>query len=97
MSGKAVGEINSEVEIEDAEEFSGEEGPDIEAVALICWNCRKEGHRYHDCAAKRKVFCFGCGAPNTYKPSCEKCLKNGRANALDRPPQRVQMGSSKDK
>ncbi|KAH8245713.1 hypothetical protein KR026_012240 [Drosophila bipectinata] len=96
-AGKAVAELNEGMEMEDASEFSDDEDPDIEAVALICWNCRKEGHRYHDCAGRRKVFCFGCGAPNTYKPSCANCLKNGRVNAQDRPTQRVQVGQSKDK
>ncbi|XP_032309157.1 uncharacterized protein LOC116655405 [Drosophila ananassae] len=94
---RSVAEVGSDLEWEEAQEFSGDEAGEVEAVALICWNCRKEGHRYHDCAGKRKVFCFGCGAPNVYKPSCPKCLKNGRANAPDRPTQRVPSGVNKDK
>lgn len=46
---------------------------DIEAIALVCWNCRKAGHRYQDCQSERKVFCYGCGMANTYKPSCSRC------------------------
>ncbi|KAH8403423.1 hypothetical protein KR215_004012, partial [Drosophila sulfurigaster] len=51
---------------------------DIEALSLVCWNCRKEGHRYQDCVSDRRVFCYGCGAANTYKPSCGKCSKNSK-------------------
>jgi len=41
---------------------------------LECWNCKKIGHRYQDCIEKdRKIFCYGCGMPNTYKPNCPKC------------------------
>ncbi|KAH8308605.1 hypothetical protein KR018_009276, partial [Drosophila ironensis] len=78
---RQVAEILEEEPMEDASEFSDvEKGEEIEALALVCWNCRKEGHRYHDCEAKRKVFCYGCGHPNTYKPSCLKCQKNGKAS-----------------
>lgn len=63
----------------ESEFFVNEEGT-VEAVSLICWNCRKEGHRYQDCTAPRKVFCYGCGARNTYKPSCQRCLKNIQQN-----------------
>ncbi|KAH8350808.1 hypothetical protein KR084_007984, partial [Drosophila pseudotakahashii] len=38
-------------EMKDAEEFS--EG---EVNSEVCWNCRKEGHRYKQCRMKRKVF-----------------------------------------
>ncbi|KAH8340311.1 hypothetical protein KR074_000319, partial [Drosophila pseudoananassae] len=53
-SGKAVAELGSDLEWEETQEFTDEEADEVEAVALICWNCRKEGHRYHDCAGKRK-------------------------------------------
>lgn len=46
-----------------------------EIKELICWNCSEPGHKYDECMAERKVFCYGCGAPNTYKPSCTKCNK----------------------
>lgn len=38
-----------------------------------CWNCNKEGHRYFDCLEERTVFCYGCGAPNVYRPKCSTC------------------------
>ncbi|KAH8338661.1 hypothetical protein KR074_012449, partial [Drosophila pseudoananassae] len=60
-AGKAVAELNEGMEMEDAGEFSDEGDPYIEAVALICWNCRKEGHRYKE-ADKRpfaEVYLLG--------------------------------------
>ncbi|XP_052857197.1 uncharacterized protein LOC128265316 [Drosophila gunungcola] len=73
---KNVAELVEEAQSDDATEFSDVEvDGEIGAMALICWNCRQEGHRYHDCEGKRKIFCFGCGRPNTYKPSCVKCQK----------------------
>jgi len=45
---------------------------------LRCWNCQEHGHRYQDCLNERTVFCYGCGAPKTYKPQCEKCSGNGQ-------------------
>ncbi|KAH8338652.1 hypothetical protein KR059_009040, partial [Drosophila kikkawai] len=62
-------QLHSEPECED----------DVEAFSLLCWNCRKEGHRYQDCVSERRVFCYGCGGANTYKPSCSKCSKNSKA------------------
>lgn len=40
---------------------------------LKCWNCEELGHRYHDCLKSRRIFCYGCGAIDTYKPNCSKC------------------------
>ncbi|KAL7725295.1 hypothetical protein ACLKA6_001135 [Drosophila palustris] len=55
---------------------------DLAALALSCWNCGTNGHRYQDCEAERRVFCYGCGKADTYKPSCRKCSsKNGQARA----------------
>lgn len=39
----------------------------------ICWNCDEIGHSYMDCTAPRIVFCFGCGAKNTYRRNCARC------------------------
>lgn len=46
---------------------------DVAAIDVECWNCQGKGHRYHDCSAERRVFCYGCGKPDTYRPSCNKC------------------------
>lgn len=58
--------------------------PNVSAINSACWNCRVSGHRYQDCVADRTIFCYGCGAPETYKPHCEKCNsqpKNFQASA----------------
>lgn len=58
------------------------EEDEIAAISLICWNCRKGGHLYQDCIEPRSIFCFGCGAPNVYKPNCVTCSsKNGQSSA----------------
>lgn len=28
----------------------------------VCWNCDEIGHTFMDCAARRIIFCYGCGA-----------------------------------
>lgn len=38
-----------------------------------CWNCGESGHTYFDCVKPRRVFCYGCGALNVYRPNCAKC------------------------
>lgn len=38
-----------------------------------CWNCDGIGHFWEDCEDVRNIFCYGCGAKNTYKPQCPKC------------------------
>lgn len=38
-----------------------------------CWNCHSEFHTYATCTAPRNTFCYGCGKPGVYKPSCSKC------------------------
>lgn len=77
---KRVSEIGQDIIEEDTEiEIFPNE---VSAISLICWNCRKHGHRYHDCLSERTIFCYGCGAPDTFKPNCTKCnSKNGRLSA----------------
>lgn len=52
---------------------------------LKCWNCDKVGHSFVDCMKQRRIFCYGCGLINNYKPSCPKCSKkiqeNGKSDA----------------
>lgn len=46
-----------------------------------CWNCDQRGYYYQDCLEERTVFCYGCGAKNTYRPQCHKCTaKNASKN-----------------
>lgn len=41
---------------------------------MVCWNCDDIGHSFGDCTSPdRKVFCYGCGTKNAYKPSCIQC------------------------
>lgn len=41
---------------------------------LTCWNCNQKNHRYSECHAERKIFCFACGYPGVYKDKCPRCL-----------------------
>lgn len=46
----------------------------IKALKKIkCWICDETFHRYHDLRQSRRIFCYGCGSLEVYKPSCEKC------------------------
>lgn len=68
--------IVSEVEFENDD--ITENASMVDAVAqpttsAICWNCDQPGHLWEDCMMDRSVFCYGCGAKKTYKPSCPKC------------------------
>lgn len=68
----------------------------------ICWNCDDIGHAFMDCTATRNVFCYGCGAKNTYRSQCPKCSLmalqgNGRRNGRPGGPTRAgpaQVGPS---
>lgn len=62
----------SELECETAQQIS-EEVSAIQRKQLICWNCDKPGHRFDDCLEIRSIFCYGCGAKNTFKPKCPSC------------------------
>ncbi|KAH8320323.1 hypothetical protein KR067_013070, partial [Drosophila pandora] len=50
-----VSELLGNTREEDEPEFFEELDGAVEAISLVCWNCRKEGHRYQDCTASRKV------------------------------------------
>lgn len=47
---------------------------------IKCWNCEKDGHTYFDCMEHRRIFCYGCGAKDIYKPNCTKCAKKTSGN-----------------
>lgn len=49
---------------------------------VLCWNCKGEGHRYYDCLEERTVFCYGCGAPDIYRPKCPDC-SSGNSKASE--------------
>lgn len=74
----------------DNENLELQPNEELSAIALICWNCRQTGHRYQDCLQERRVFCYGCGAINMYKPKCPDCnspknLKSGVLKSTLRP------------
>lgn len=49
-----------------------------------CWNCGESDHHWEDCLQERKVFCYGCGAKDIYKPNCPNCMskKQGTSKNL---------------
>jgi len=82
---KQVSELVQGYLSDEASEFSDpDQVIEVDAIGLVCWNCRQEGHRYHDCKERRKIFCYGCGIPNTYKHTCPKCQKNAELNSRPR-------------
>lgn len=61
-----------------AEEVILEDAVPVSEICAVrdnikCWNCDKTGHSYYDCLDVRRIFCYGCGAKDTYRPSCPKC------------------------
>lgn len=60
-------------EVSRQEETDDELNVDNEVCAvqsnLKCWNCDKLGHSYIDCMEQRKIFCYGCGAKDIYRPT----------------------------
>lgn len=62
---------------QDSEESTTKEVLAVQYKPLKCWNCDKIGHRFEDCFEARSIFCFGCGAKNTYKPKCKTCNPSG--------------------
>lgn len=48
---------------------------------LTCWNCNDQGHSYKECVKDKRIFCYGCGMKETYKPNCPNCRVQGNAKA----------------
>ena len=69
---EALSDVDSNSELDPAVEVAAlrQAGPKVK-----CWNCDELGHFWEDCLADRRVFCYGCGAPNVYKPQCQTCLR----------------------
>lgn len=49
---------------------------------IKCWNCDKLGHTYFDCMEVRRVFCYGCGVKDVYKPTFPNCSRKTQGNGL---------------
>ncbi|KAL7725749.1 hypothetical protein ACLKA6_000640 [Drosophila palustris] len=58
---EALSDAESNSELDTAGEVAAlrQAGPKVK-----CWNCDELGHFWEDCLADRRVFCYGCGAPN---------------------------------
>lgn len=59
-------------EIEECSDFAVE-AVQKQEIVTNCWNCDEIGHHWEDCLQSRRIFCYGCGAKETYKPNCIKC------------------------
>ena len=72
----------NELEYEELEDVPKEDISEIDRASdVVCWNCRKKGHRFTDCLDERSIFCVGCGAENIYKPNCINCQNQGNGRA----------------
>lgn len=76
-------------------DFSNESSVDAVSKKEIiprCWNCDQLGHYFEDCLQERTIFCYGCGAKNTYKPQCVKCQnrKASKNSNVPVPPKELQ-------
>lgn len=86
----------SEIEVETG--FIGNDiSPEMEVNAMDtsnfvakCWNCDQAGHHWQDCLEDRSIFCYGCGAKDTYKPKCPKCSARRSKNFTSHVPEREQ-------
>lgn len=72
ISRKQISEV--EVEVEARVDADNEvDALNTMDAKLQCWNCDTIGHRYRECLAPRRVFCYGCGARDRYKLKCTNC------------------------
>lgn len=44
---------------------------------VVCWNCKRPGHRFSHCPEPRDRFCYRCGKPGVVVSTCPKCSGNG--------------------
>lgn len=73
-----IAEVTNLDEESDSDKAVSEE---VCAIGLLrCWNCDKIGHAYFDCMGPRRIFCYGCGQLDTYKPACPRCTKKNQGN-----------------
>lgn len=47
----------------------------------VCYNCKKQGHHYAECADDRRKFCRICGFPGVLTKTCPICAKNEESSA----------------
>ncbi|EDX03612.1 GD23229 [Drosophila simulans] len=72
--------VNAILQEDDSEDQSEEEQDVEDEICVVrtpekikCWNCDESGHGYQNCLKTRRIFCYGCGTPEVYKPNCAKC------------------------
>lgn len=75
--------LDDKVDKDDVEDNDIEVNAIERSSSLKCWNCDELGHSYHDCLKDKRVFCYGCGAVDTYKPTCPKCSKKSENSSQD--------------
>jgi hypothetical protein len=80
----AIAEVDAEQdEIQMEEDSVGIQVAEVQSprasTSARCWNCQSDGHTFRQCNVRsKKVFCWGCGKPDTYRDSCEKCQQGNR-------------------
>lgn len=101
LSNRIVNAYPVKRQIAEISDFSTESCEEnIESVNAIqsfpqesrCWNCDENDHFWENCLSERKVFCYGCGAKDTYKPNCPTC-----ANARPKFHKNFRQGNSMKK
>ncbi|EDV90303.1 GH24668 [Drosophila grimshawi] len=75
----AVEELEMEAE-SNCEDKGEEEIAAIHHANITCWYCDVKGHVWENCLAQRRIFCYGCGALNVYKPQCKVCIQRRSEN-----------------
>ncbi|XP_062698108.1 uncharacterized protein LOC134284019 [Aedes albopictus] len=51
-----------------------EEATNGQRIAMLCWNCDEEGHRFMDCPKPQAIlFCYRCGRKGYSLRSCFTC------------------------
>ena len=75
---KNVSTVDFDVK-EESEMFVEAIRPDFNSK-IVCHNCDEIGHKWDMCLRERKIFCYGCGAKNVYKPQCQICLAKTSEN-----------------
>lgn len=46
----------------------------------LCYNCGEQGHRFNQCNAERKLFCYKCGASDCVVRTCNRCQNRQQGN-----------------
>lgn len=46
----------------------------------LCYNCGEQGHRFNQCNAERKLFCYKCGMQDCVVRTCVRCQSKPQGN-----------------